>query len=152
MSREWRGRMNSVARAPAAARSHADGEHGRRPGGTALYPLEPVAEPGAKAARAWSRAGFAGRIFHHGRAPREGSTGADRCLRSGLCHCDACDRLHYCGPAVRAVLYPAFTCTPRDLKRISLHSAYVNSLDADLSGRVRAKWPPWRRAPEHGVA
>src|ERR1700682_6222602 len=140
-------------RVPAAAEGRCDGEEGRRcPRGTAFHPRELVARPGAETACPCHRAGLAGGLFHRGRAILDHPGMADRRLRPGLCHGDVRERFDHRCPAVCPGLHPAFACPPRDRKWISLHGAHVNPVDADLSGRLHARWPAWRRAAEQELA
>src|SRR5260370_21036713 len=144
--------MSFVPRIPGAAEGRSDGEDGRRcSSGTAFHPLELVARPGAETACPCCRAGLAGGLLHRGWAALDHPGRADRRLRPGLCHGDVRERFDHCYPAVCPVLHPAFACPPRDLEWISLHGAHVNPVDADLSGRLHARWPAGRRAAEHDL-
>jgi hypothetical protein len=145
--------MSFVPRVPAAARGRSDGEDGRCcPKGTGFHPLELVARPDAETACPCHRAGLAGRLFHHGLAALEHPAGADRRLRPGLFHGVVRDRFDHRGATIRPVLHPAFGCASRDREWISLHGACRDPVDADLSGRLHAGWPAWRRAADHELA
>ena len=111
-----------------------------------------VAKPGAETAGPCRRAGLARRLFHHGWSALDHPTGADRRLRPGLWHGDVRERFDHRCAAVCPVLHPAVACPPRDREWISLRGAHLDPVDADLSGRIHARWPAWRRAADHDLA
>src|SRR5262245_13235374 len=120
--------------------------------GAAFHPCDLTAQPAAETACPCGRARLAGRVFHHGWAALDLPAGADRPLRRSLWHGDLRECLDHRGPAVQPVRHPALACPPRDRERISLHGAYRDPVDADLSGGVHAKWPAGRRAADHELA